>query len=180
MQKLIAPFNADTLTLDQAGGKGLNLGKTARAGFPVPPGFIVTTEAYRLFTQTNQIDSAILALYQVLSMDDPAALEAASLAIYRLFESGHLPVDIQNSLLPAYRQLGLQTNHAPVAVRSSATAEDLPGASFAGQQDTYLNISGDEALLQAVKHCWASLWTARAMAYRSRQGIPPDAVALAV
>jgi len=180
MENLIVPFNTTTLTLKQAGGKGLNLSKTARAGFPVPPGFIVTTEAYRLFTRTNQIDAAVQTLSQDLSVDDPAALQAASQKIFRLFEAGGLPIYIQTSLLTAYHQLSAQTNQAAVAVRSSATAEDLPGASFAGQQDTYLNVSGDEALLLAVKHCWASLWTERAMAYRARQANPPVGVALAV
>ena len=180
MQKTILPFNVDTITLDQAGGKGLNLSKTARAGFPVPPGFILTTASYRLFTQTNQIDAGIQALYQGLAIDDPASVQAASLAISRLFEAGQMPPEIQNGLLKAYRELCLQTGNAPVAVRSSATAEDLPEASFAGQQDTYLNLRGEEALLVAVKHCWASLWTERAMSYRARQGILPGDVALAV
>jgi pyruvate,water dikinase len=169
MQKLILPFNVNEITLDQAGGKGLNLSKTARGGFPVPPGFIVATEAYRFFAQTNQIDAGIEGLYRAWSVDDPASVETTSQAIRQLFEPGRMPQDIQNSILKAYRKLCMQTDNAPVAVRSSATAEDLPGASFAGQQDTYLNICGDEALLEAVKHCWSSLWTARAMAYRARQ-----------
>ena len=180
METLIFPFNHDEITLDQAGGKGLNLGKTARAGFPVPPGFIVATAAYQSFVQANQIDAAIQGLYLTLSIEDPASLEKTSRAIRQLFATGQIPQEIQNSVLDAYHQLSRQTDQAPVAVRSSATAEDLPGASFAGQQDTYLNIHGDAALLEAVKRCWASLWNERAMAYRARQGILPEMVALAV
>lgn len=180
MQKFIIPFTVDKITLDQAGGKGLNLSKTARGGFPVPPGFILTTEAYRFFVQANQIDAGIEGLYRALSIDDPASVETTSRAIRQLFEAGQMPVDVQNGIMEAYHELRVQTDNTSVAVRSSATAEDLPGASFAGQQDTYLNIQGDEALLEAVKHCWSSLWTARAMAYRSHQGILSKAVALAV
>ena len=180
MEKLILPFTTDAITLDQAGGKGLNLSKTARGGFPVPPGFILTTAAYRAFTQANHIDASIEAVYGVLSVDKPASVAATSLAIGRLFADGQTPLEIQDCLLTAYRALCRQTDNAPVAVRSSATAEDLAEASFAGQQDTYLNVRGEEALLEAVKRCWASLWTERAIAYRARQGIAPAAVALAV
>ena len=180
MQNFIIPFTNHTLTLDQAGGKGLNLSKTARGGFPVPPGFILSTEAYRLFTQTNQIEAGIRDLYRGLAVEDPASLENASAAIRQLFEAGAIPQEIQTQILQAYHELCQLTGSVPVAVRSSATAEDLPGASFAGQQDTYLNIKGNESLLEAIKHCWASLWTARAIAYRARQEIDPGSVSLAV
>jgi pyruvate,water dikinase len=180
MQNFIIPFTNHTLTLDQAGGKGLNLSKTARGGFRVPPGFIITTEAYRLFAQTNQIEAGIRDQYRGLAVDDPASLEKTSQAIRRLFEAGHIPQDIQTETLHAYHELCQQADNTPVAVRSSATAEDLAGASFAGQQDTYLNIKGDVALMEAVKHCWASLWTARAISYRANQKIDPGSVSLAV
>ena len=137
MQNFIIPFTNHTLTLDQAGGKGLNLSKIARGGFPVPPGFIVTTTAYRLFTQANQIEAGIRDLYRALAVGDPASLEKTSEAIRQLFEAGQIPQDIQTQTLHAYHELCQQTATTPVAVRSSATAEDLPGASFAGQQDTY-------------------------------------------
>jgi len=180
MQAFILPFTADALTLDQAGGKGLNLARTARGGFPVPPGFILSTAAYRAFVETNQIEAQIADLFRSLSVEDPRALETVSEAIRRAFEIGGIPSEVENAILDAYRLLARQTGNAPVAVRSSANAEDLPGASFAGQQDTYLNVQGEEALLDSVKRCWASLWTARAIAYRARQGIPPETVALAV
>ena len=117
---------------------------------------------------------------------DPQALEPVSQQIGEFFTNGMIPAEIALAISEAYAELLQLTNLQPsenqksVAVRSSATAEDLPGASFAGQQDTYLNIRGEQAVLEAVKRCWASLWTARAMAYRARQNIAPDEVALAV
>jgi pyruvate,water dikinase len=180
MEKLILPFNTDEIRLDQVGGKGLNLSKTIRGGFPVPPGFILTAEAYRLFTRMNQIDGGIEDLGREASLDHPASMEAVSMAIGQRFEAGRMPLEIQTAILNAYRELCSLTGNAPVAVRSSATAEDLPGASFAGQQDTYLNIRGEQDLLEAIRHCWASLWTARAMTYRAHQGIDPRTVSIAV
>ena len=152
--------------IDVAGGKGANLGELTRAGLPVPPGFVLTTEAYRAFVDTAGIGPRLLRL--AVSTDNAEAIRA-------LF-AADLPARMADEIRDAYRALG----EGPVAVRSSATAEDLEGASFAGQQDTYLNIRGDDALLAAVRDCWASLWTDRAMAYRARQGIAPAEVALAV
>ena len=180
MQPLILPFNAEPMSLEQAGGKGLNLARTARGGFPVPPGFIISTAAYRAFTGSNQIDKRIADLFRTLSVEEPRSLETVSEGIRRQFEVGALPKEVESAILKAYRLLAEQTGSAPVAVRSSANAEDLAGASFAGQQDTFLNIQGEQALLDSVKRCWASLWTARAISYRARQGIPPETVALAV
>jgi len=180
MQAFILPFNTEAITLDQAGGKGMNLARTALGGFPVPPGFILTTAAYRTFTDANRIDAVIQARTHSVDVEDPISLESASEAIRRAFEAGSVPPELESALLKAYRELSERTGGAPVAVRSSATAEDLAGASFAGQQDTYLNIRGEAALLDSVKRCWSSLWTARAMAYRARQNISPETVALAV
>lgn len=153
--------------LEMAGGKGANLGELLRAGLPVPPGFVVTTAAYDHFVAHYQLDATIA---QALH-DQPgngAAIRAA-------FETAALPPDLARAIQDAYRRLG----EGPVAVRSSATAEDLPGAAFAGQQDTYLNIIGPEALLDAVRRCFASLWTDRAIAYRERQRIDQRSVKLA-
>ena len=111
-------------------------------------------------------------------MARPASLEAASETIRGLFAQGALPADIAGGHRPGLRRLAGAS--PAVAVRSSATAEDLPEASFAGQQDTYLNVSGAAGVLEAVQRCWASLWTARAIGYRARQGIAPESVALAV
>ena len=163
-------------TLENAGGKGMSLAKMLSAGLPVPDGFHVTTEAYRRFVAENAIQARILKVLEGIGPADPAALEIASRDICGFFAEGHTPPAITAAISAAYAAL----NDAPVAVRSSATAEDLPGASFAGQQETYLNIRGTDAVLDAVKKCWASLWTARAIAYRLKNEIDQDTVALAV
>ena len=138
-----------------AGGKGANLGELVRAGFPVPDGFVVTTAAYDAFVAAGDLDARI---------DRLAAAADAETAIAALFASTALPEDIAAAITAAYAELG----GGPVAVRSSATAEDLPDASFAGQQDTFLNVTGADEVLDAVRRCWASLWNARAIAYRAR------------
>jgi pyruvate,water dikinase len=160
-----------------AGGKAINLGEMTRAGLPVPAGFVITTTAYRTFVEANNLQSRILELAGAAQADDPIAIEHASQSIRHLFDQGTIPQPIAEAIRQAYHDLFKSAIRNPqsaiaVAVRSSATAEDLPGASFAGQQDTYLNVRGDAALLEAVKRCWASLWTARAMAYRARQTPP--------
>ncbi|WP_152361403.1 PEP/pyruvate-binding domain-containing protein [Microlunatus speluncae] len=162
--------------LETAGGKGANLGELTSAGFPVPPGFVLITEAYRTYVRHNIIEAAIIDAARRQS-DDPAILQAAADKIATLFAEAPIPVDLNEAIIAGYHGLG---DGVRVAVRSSATAEDLAEASFAGQQDTYLNIRGDDALLDAVRRCWASLWTARAIAYRARQGIDPADVSLAV
>ncbi len=180
MLKYIRPFSSPEAILALTGGKGSNLAGLARAGFAVPPGFIITTDAYRLFVTSNQFGSRVLHLAKSITLEDLVALEATSAEIRALFASGTMPVEIREEVASAYTTMlsSSPTNH-PVAVRSSATAEDLPGLAFAGQQETYLNVVGESALLEAVKRCWGSLWTARAMAYRARNHVPPDEVALA-
>jgi pyruvate,water dikinase len=153
-----------------AGGKGANLGELIRASMPVPAGFVVTTDAYRSYVEANQLTEQIL---EVVTNRPP---EDAAEQIRALFTMAPMPVTLHHELIEAYQDLG----RPPVAVRSSATAEDLADASFAGQQDSYLNVRGEEALAAAVQRCWASLWTARAIAYRARQGIDPSSVSLAV
>ena len=160
--------------IDQAGGKGANLGELTRAGLPVPPGFVVVTAAYSAYVAGHQLAEKVAVLAS--PKDDPAGYDEASAQIRALF-SDEVSDTLRNEIADAYAALG---EDVPVAVRSSATAEDLPEASFAGQQDTYLNVCGLEDLLTAVRDCWASLWTARAMAYRARQGIDPAGVSLAV
>ncbi|MBN1933279.1 MAG: PEP/pyruvate-binding domain-containing protein, partial [Anaerolineae bacterium] len=172
-------------TLDRVGGKGASLAKLANAGLPVPGGFHVTTDAYKQFVAENNLQSRILAALQDVDVTQPATLETASAYIRALFTDAVIPPAIADEIRATYLALPtlyslLPTPSLPVAVRSSATAEDLPDASFAGQQDTYLNIRGVDAVLDAVRRCWASLWTARAIGYRARQGIDPDAVSLAV
>lgn len=162
--------------LDLAGGKGANLTRLACAGLPAPPGFIVTTPAYQEFVSRNGLAPLLDDLLATLHPDDPAALTAASQAIRNRFSEGAMPPQIASAILQSYAAL----HSPPVAVRSSATAEDLPDLSFAGQQDTFLNIIGAEALLRAVIDCWSSLWTARAIGYRGRNGIAQQSVTLAV
>ncbi len=151
-----------------AGGKGTNLGELVRLGFPVPDGFVVTTAAYDGFVAHNRLGETITRALRE-PQDNGATIRAA-------FERAPIPPEIERNILAAYREHG----EGPVAVRSSATAEDLPEAAFAGQQDTFLNISDEQALLGSVRRCWASLWTDRAIAYRERQRIDQRTVKLAI
>ena len=171
---LVAPleaFGRDDLAV--AGGKGANLGELVRAGFPVPPGFVVTTRAYDLVAQEN----GFAALVQVLGAADPATpAPTAAQALRKTVEAATVPAAVADAVRAALRDLGPD----PVAVRSSATAEDLPGAAFAGQQETFLNVTGEEQVLDAVRRCWASLWAERAVDYRRQRGIDHAAVKLAV
>ena len=178
LDDLVLPLHSQKASLTTVGGKGANLSQLVQAGFPVPAGFLVSTAAYRAFVQDNDLQQQIVALASSGAATD---FEAVSAAIRQLFERANIPSAVVAAIQQAYAALG-QAGKAPVplAVRSSATVEDLPGASFAGQQETYLNVRGEQALLQAVKQCWASLWTSRALAYRARQGIDPATVSLAV
>jgi len=178
MDPILLPLNDPQADLEMVGGKGMSLAKMINAGLPVPGGFHVTTHAYRQFVAENGLQEKILANLAGIDPTDTSRLEAASQAITRLFTAAPIPENIAAAVTTAYQ--ALNERDAPVAVRSSATAEDLPGASFAGQQETYLNIRGAEAVLEAVRRCWASLWTARAIAYRMKNAIDQNSVALAV
>src|SRR5919107_1330255 len=162
-----------------AGGKGPNLGELSHAGLPGPPGFVLTTRAYDAFVESNHIEEEIVGRASADRAEDPAAFEEVAEGIRALFSGGEVPEEMAHEIRAAYEEMS-EDAETVVAARSSATAEDLPGASFAGQQDTYLNVRGAEALLEAVKSCWTSLWTARAMAYRAHEGIDPATVSLAV
>ena len=159
----VLPLDSTETTLEVAGGKAANLARLARGGFPVPPGFVLSTAAYRAFLAANGLADRIAAIVQATA-SDPAAYETASQSIRRLFDAGTVPADVAAAVASAYRDLSAEEPDLAVAVRSSATAEDLPEASFAGQQETYLNVRGEAAVLDAVKRCWSSLWTARAIA----------------
>ena len=172
------PLSDSQAELDVVGGKGASLARLVRAGLPVPDGFHVTTAAYRRFVDENALQPRILESLQTADSTQPVTLETASARIGALFADGSIPADIAAAVQAAYAALA--AGDAAVAVRSSATAEDLPDASFAGQQDTYLNIRGSDTVLDAVKRCWASLWTARAIGYRMRKGIDHGVVSLAV
>ena len=178
----IYPLAAPDVTLSAGGGKGANLSRMARAGFRVPPGFVISTAAYRSFVAANDLQGVIETESAQLASGGLSAFEAASARIREAFANGQPPADVASAVKEAYSALAEEVEEPSpaVAVRSSATAEDLPDASFAGQQDTYLNVRGEGAVLEAVRACWASLWTARAMAYRARQEIGAEEVALAV
>jgi phosphohistidine swiveling domain-containing protein len=165
-------------TLETVGGKGASLARLVAAGLPVPEGFHVTTAAYRRFVADNDLQPGILAALEQVDLSQPATLDAASAAIRDLFAGAQTPPDVAGAMALAYA--ALPGRDPVVAVRSSATAEDLPEASFAGQQDTFLNLKGYSEVLDAVKRCWASLWTARAIGYRARQGIGVEGLSLAV
>ncbi|HSL36167.1 MAG TPA: PEP/pyruvate-binding domain-containing protein [Arthrobacter sp.] len=167
---------AGTELLPDVGGKAANLGELRRAGLPVPAGFCLTTQAYRRATAPAGLEGVHAGLAGTAPEDLPGLARLAA-AARALVLAADIPADIAEAVRAAYTALGPD---APVAVRSSATAEDLPFASFAGQQDTFLNVVGADAVLAAVRQCWASLWTDRAVSYRATHGISPAAVSLAV
>jgi pyruvate,water dikinase len=168
----LAAAHRDMLAL--VGGKAANLGELTGAGLPVPPGFCITTAAYQLVASEADLD--VMLDEKAGSPAEDASLAEAARA--RLLAAA-MPASVAEAIVGAYRVLG-SGEPIPVAVRSSATAEDLPFASFAGQQDTYLNVVGIEAVLEAVRNCWASLWTDRAVSYRASLGIDQRSVQLAV
>ena len=162
--------------LSAVGGKAGNLGELLRARLPVPAGFCLTTQAYRRATSSAGLE-AVLTELAATDPADLSGLARLAAAARRLILAADIPSDVAEAVREAYAALGTDT---PVAVRSSATAEDLPFASFAGQQDTFLNVVGVDAVLAVVQECWASLWTDRAVSYRATHGISPTVVSLAV
>jgi len=165
----LAAIDASMIAL--VGGKAANLGELIRANLPVPPGICVTTEAYRQVAASAPID------YDAFGVAAPEELKRLAGQAREALLAVPIPTAIAEVIVNAYGQLG---NSVPVAVRSSATAEDLPYASFAGQQDTYLHIIGRDAVLDAVRRCWASLWTDRAVVYRTTNSIDHHTARLAV
>ncbi|MBA3529363.1 MAG: phosphoenolpyruvate synthase, partial [Propionibacteriaceae bacterium] len=177
--KTVLSFDAlDRDSLPAAGGKAANLGELTRAGFPVPRGFCVTTAAYAIVSGNAGLDATLDALDDAPA-NDTERLSSLASGMRETLRAAPVPEGVARSITEAYRELA-DGAPVPVAVRSSATAEDLPHASFAGQQDTYLNVVGEESLLDAVRRCWASLWTDRAVSYRARNGVSHRGVRLAV
>jgi rifampicin phosphotransferase len=164
--------DASAVTHELVGGKGANLGLLAQAGFPVPAGFTITTAAYAAFLAADGLGERVQGMVAGLDFDHAEALERVTSEIRALVAGHDVPAEIAAEVLAAYREMGAGTY---VAVRSSGTAEDLADASFAGMHDTYLDICGEEALLDAVRRCWASLWTARAASYRNTRGFASTA-----
>jgi|TARA_B100000315_G_scaffold260223_1_gene320126 pyruvate,water dikinase len=173
MGDYILAFDGKDTLLEVVGGKGRSLSEMTVAGLPVPAGFHISTATYREFVADNNLQSRILTEAGNASGQE----QVASQNIAKLFSEVDISPAVAAEITSAYGRLG---DNPAVAVRSSANAEDLPDMSFAGQQDTYLNVIGADALLTAVRDCWASLWTPRAISYRERMGIDHDEVAMAV
>ncbi|QLG26388.1 phosphoenolpyruvate synthase [Halorarum halophilum] len=163
--------------LETVGGKAASLGELTGAGLPVPPGFVVTAGTYRTFIEEAGIDEELFAAMEI-DPEDSAALKQAQETAHELILGTDLPDEVAEEIIDTYRTMG-EDGEAFVAVRSSATAEDLPDASFAGQQETFLNVR-EEALIRRVKECWASLFSQRAIYYRQQKGFPHDEVDIAV
>jgi len=166
------------------GGKGANLGELTKAGLPVPHGYIITAQAYFDYLKATGLEQKISAVIDGFDKEDSKDLQARAEKAKALMLATPLPEDLKAEILDNFAKLAVQTqtpeSELYLAVRSSATAEDLAGASFAGQQATYLNVLGQEALLEAVLKCWASLFEARAIYYRSEQGFGQLEVGIAV
>ncbi|HTT15171.1 MAG TPA: phosphoenolpyruvate synthase [Thermoplasmata archaeon] len=166
--------------LPLVGGKASKLGELVRQGLPVPPGIVVTTEAYSAFVDSTPLKTIIPEALASVRPDQPPTIEAASQRIRAAFESTEFPEELRRGLAEAYESFVRGHRVRFSAVRSSATAEDLEGASFAGLQDTYLNVTGVDAILRAVRKCWGSLFTPRVLVYRQRKSFDHAAVRLAV
>lgn len=159
--------NVRNVDFSLVGGKGANLGEMIKAGLPVPGGFVILTNSYKRFIEVNALEKRMAIILESVDDSNPEDLERAAETIQALFEKGEIPRDLLEEIEQTYQLMG----SPEVAVRSSATAEDLPGTSFAGQYDTYLNVKGKEDLYSNVKKCWASLWNQRALSYRFKHGI---------
>ena len=165
-----------------AGGKGANLGELTQAGIPVPPGFVVTAETYGKFMEDAGINGKVLDILSKTDINNTKELQAAAEEIKSIIIETPVPEDMSTLIIEAYNQLcqRVDDDDTDVAIRSSATAEDLPDASFAGQQDTFLHVSGSEDVIDYIRKCWASLFEARAIFYREENGFDHSKVYIAV
>jgi len=163
-----------------AGGKGANLGELTSAGLPVPDGFVVGAPAYAAFCEQTGLRERLAELLDGVNVEDTAALQAASAAAQGLFDDTTMPTAIEDEIRAAYERLAGTEQRAPVAVRSSATAEDTADTSFAGMNETFLNIRGDEHVIDAVRNCWRSLFGARTIYYRGLNGFAQADMDIAV
>lgn len=170
--------------IPSAGGKNANLGEMLNAGIPIPPGFAVTAYSYQKFISETEISKKMYTILDetIKDVNEPKQFEEASQKIRQLIESTPMPKDIKDAIRHAYEELckRLNTTGVFVAVRSSATAEDLPDASFAGQQETYLNVKGADALIENSVKCWSSLFTPRAIFYRVQKGFEHEKVLISI
>lgn len=176
--------------LEVAGGKGTNLGIMTQAGLPIPPGFVVTAQAYKEFIEKTGIKDKILEIVNAIDIENTAELQGKAKEVQELIKATEMPEEIKEEVMDNYSLIGtnrkakakeiIDGREELVACRSSATAEDLPEASFAGQQATYLNVKGRDGCAEAVRKCWASLFTARAIYYRAKNNFPTEKVYIAV
>ncbi len=168
--------------VDIAGGKGANLGELTQAGIPVPPGFVITSATYQRFMDETGITQEIMDILDALDVNNNKELQKSAREIIKIITETPIPDEISSLIIEAYNALchRIGKENAFVAIRSSATAEDLPEASFAGQQDTYLNVKGPEDLIKYVRKCWASLFGARAIFYREENNFDHSKVYIAV
>lgn len=162
------------------GGKGANLGEMYNYGIPVPNGFVVTAQAYQYVVEHNALAPVIQEIVRQTDVNNQKELEKSSIKIQRLIQTADIPRNLVDEIFTLYSTLDKKSKTPLVAVRSSATAEDLPDASFAGQQESYLDIKGEANLIQAIRHAWGSLWGARAIFYRATKGYDHFKVLLAV
>src|SRR5438067_497448 len=181
-QELVWAQNIGKDDMPLVGGKGANLGEMIGIGLPVPPAFVGSAPACHRFLTEAGVADKIFGELKSLDVEDTKALREVSERARDAVLKAKMPAALANAIKEAYRSLGKaeKTEQPLVAVRSSATAEDLPEASFAGQQDTYLNVRGEDSLLEHVQRCWASLYTPRAVYYRVKHDFPHEKVAIAV
>ncbi len=180
MPEIIDIASVSDTDLSLVGGKAGKLGELVRQGLPVPPGFVVTTEAYARFVGATGLSGVISRALSTLDEARPASFEEASQKIRSAFESTEFPPDLRTAIAAAYEAFSRKHSVRFSAVRSSSTAEDLASASFAGLQETYLNVHGEENVLDAVRRCWGSLFTPRVLVYRQKKGFDHATVRLAV
>lgn len=180
MKRIVSISDLGKNDIDIAGGKGANLGELVAAGFNVPPGFVLTTAAYDYFLENSKIAEQVKGILAKVDASSESSLQEASSTIRDLFDQVEIPADLKEQILASHKAMFKGKKMGLVAVRSSATAEDLPTASFAGQQDTFLNVESPEELLDKVRKCWSSLFTPRAIYYRVTKGFEHSKVKLAV
>ncbi|MEM2086592.1 MAG: PEP/pyruvate-binding domain-containing protein, partial [Archaeoglobaceae archaeon] len=171
--------DVDKNDIPVVGGKAANLGELLRIEIPVPEGFVVDARTFRDFINRANLKDKIYGILQKLNVENTEELNRASEEIRKMISKARMPDDIEKEIRKAYKELG-NGKEVYVAVRSSATAEDLPDASFAGQQDTYLNVKGEDEVVNKVKECWGSLFTPRAIYYRVQKGFRHEDVSIAI
>lgn len=178
---LVVPFSRlSSVDVPWAGGKGANLGELTSAGLPVPNGFVVGAPAYAATQSANRLREPLESALSGIDVDDTGALQRAAESARRIVRDARVPEDVERAIRRGYGSLAAGDDAAPVAVRSSATSEDTASASFAGMNESFLNVRGSDAVVDAVRDCWASLFGARTIFYRAKRGLPLVGMEIAV